>query len=143
MTSHARRLKVTRERARKTLEEVALFVGINVPSYYDLENVDEEMFIAVSLKDLNRICDFLGMTGTALCVEEQPDPFPRISHGDLINKIFNYLEMQKMTVEEFENEVGFEIRESLRHPEALGDWNVDCLRFVCEKIGVDWRVALP
>jgi hypothetical protein len=56
----------------------------------------------------------------------------------LCAKINAHLNATGMSIAEFEERVGFEIEPSLKDATKVLDWNVDCLRFVCAEIGVDW-----
>src|SRR5258706_12528529 len=56
MTTPSKALRVARERSEKTEKEIAEAVGINTPSYYDLEDSDDEFFVAASLNGLGRLC---------------------------------------------------------------------------------------
>lgn len=58
-------------------------------------------------------------------------------------EIRRYLGRTRLTTEEFENRVGFEIAPALGDSSKVLDWNLDCLRFVCKELGIDWRLAPP
>jgi transcriptional regulator with XRE-family HTH domain len=135
------KLKYAREATGKSPEEIAALAGLPAPTYYDLEEIDGQLNMVISLGELSKLSSVLGIRPRFIFddkVEGQP-----ISPEQLCAKIKSYLDTTGISIAEFENRVGFVIKPSLRDSAKVLDWNVDCLRFVCEELGLDWRLALP
>lgn len=114
---------------------------ISTPSYCDLEEHDGELNQTISLGELAKLDSVLGIRSRFIFddrIEGQ-----QISPEQLCAKINAYLDETGMTIADFEDRVGFVIEPSLRAPADVLNWNVDCLRFVCTELGLDWRLALP
>jgi hypothetical protein len=139
----ARRLKLkqAREAVGKSPQEVAALTGMSLPNYYDLENCDSELNMAISLGELSKLSSVLGIS-TRFIFDDKTDGQP-ISPEQLCAKIKSYLDAKNMSIANFEDRVGFTIEPSLHDASKVSDWNIDCLRFVCEEIGVNWHLAIP
>ncbi len=137
------RLRLARERSGKTAEQVASLAGMNLPAYYDLESCSDEVTMAISLRELKRVCDVLLTTPRSLFDGGPQREESRVSPDMLVEKIRQHLQHTRMSLPEIENKIGFEIAQCLERTEAIEDWNVDCLRAVCEEVGADWLAALP
>jgi transcriptional regulator with XRE-family HTH domain len=137
------RLRLVRERSGKSPEEVASLAGMNGPSYYDLENCEDELTMTISLRELKRLCDVLQIPASNLFSDRPQTKAERISPKELAARIKQYIQFHALNISEFENKIGFEIEECIRRSDSVLDWNVDCLRAVCGELGLDWYTALP
>jgi hypothetical protein len=135
------RLKQARESSGKLPQEIAALVGIPDNFYYDLEGIDGELNSAVSLGELSKLSSALGIH-TRFILDGRTEG-NQISPEQLCAKIQAYISATGISTEDFEERVGFVIKPSLRNSAEVLNWNVDCLRFVCEELGLDWRQALP
>lgn len=142
MDGPAARLHRLRILSGKTPESLAAKSGLGLPAYYDLEADDDEFYMAVSLRVLARLSAELGITPDVLFgdAELRED---RIRPAELVRRMGKVVARRKVSLPEFENEIGFAVGDSLQDPSKVWEWNVDCLRAVCGAIGVDWRRALP
>jgi len=136
------RLKTAREAAGKEPEEMAMYVGRSISNYYDLENVNGELFRTVALGELSKLCLALGIEARTL-FDRPIITGQYISPEELIAKTKMYLSNCGLSVAEFEDQIGFEIESSFSSPTEVMNWNVDFLRWLCREIDVDWRLALP
>lgn len=140
---HAR-LKRARESAGKSSEEIAALLGISFRDYAEWENYEGELNTSMTLGELFRLSSVLGIRTRLLFEEDSGDrEGPHVSAEQLCAKIKAHLSATGMSMGEFEDQVGFVIEPCLRDPSEVLKWNVDCLRFVCNEIGIDWRSALP
>jgi len=98
--------------------------------------------MAISLLELRELGTALGIPIRVLFSDEPPTTL-QISPERLVEVIKKYLSETGMTISEFEDRVGFFIAPILEDPSEFFKWNADCLRFVCQEIGVDWVSALP
>ncbi len=95
----------------------------------------------ISLSELSKLSSVLG-TRTRFIFEDS-EAGQSISPEQLSTKIKAHLAATGMSVGKFEDRVGFVIEPALHDSAEVLKWNVDCLRFVCKEIGVDWLAALP
>jgi transcriptional regulator with XRE-family HTH domain len=133
------RLKQAREATGKSPKEVAALVGISSNLYYDLEGIDGELNMVISLGELSKLSSVLGIR-TRFIFDGKTEG-QSISLEQLCAKIKEYLNVTGMSITDFETRVGFTIAAALDNPFEVFKWNVDCLRFVCEEIGIDWHLA--
>jgi transcriptional regulator with XRE-family HTH domain len=137
------RLRSARLRSGKAPEDVALAAGMSGSSYYDLESCPGELMIAISLKDLKKVCDMIGCSVSSLFADRVRNGGEPILPEDIVCQITEFLRRHEVDISEFEDDVGFEIRQCTRDSSSILEWNVDCLRAVCGKLGLDWHTALP
>jgi transcriptional regulator with XRE-family HTH domain len=143
MLSPTKRLKLARERAGLSHEEAAEAAGIFDAAYWDLESHESDMEMAVSLENLQKLCEKLGITINDLFADEPVVPVDKISFAELVSKIKNHLAVNHQTISKFEEKVGFIISPSFEDPSSFLEWDIECLRSVCAEIGIDWLRALP
>jgi len=136
------RLKRVREAVAKQPQKMAALVGLSIAEYYDWENCGAELSMVASLAELSRLATVLGIR-TRRIFEDDLEPERSISFKLLCAKIKEHLIARNMSVAAFEHQVGFEIAPALCDSSEIFKWNVDCLRFVCQEIAVDWLAALP
>ncbi|MDB6064441.1 MAG: hypothetical protein JWR26_649 [Pedosphaera sp.] len=136
------RLKRIRESKRKSVEELAELLLMTPSEYEEWESHPGELTSAISLGELVELASVLDVS-TAFIFEGKKPTGKEISLDELCAKMNAHLSSTGKTIEEFEDEVGFEMEPSLNESSEIINWNVDCLRFVCEEIGVDWLLALP
>jgi DNA-binding Xre family transcriptional regulator len=133
-----RRLRMNK---RVTAEEFALRCGMPVKTYYDLESSDD-LRMAISLSELNRICVGLGVSPSQLLEAGTESVKPAVDIAGVLQMIRKHCEEYGMTIEEFEDRAGWTIRQHLSSPErAFEEWNMDCLKDVCSMVGIDWRAV--
>jgi len=139
----ARRVKLrqAREATGKSRQEIAVLAGLSTSTYCDLEEQDGELNMVVSLREVSKLASALGIS-TRFIFDDNIEGQP-ISPERLCSKINEHLTRTKMSIAEFEDRVGFVIGPALLDPVEVLKWNIDCLRFVCKEVGVDWLAALP
>lgn len=135
------RYKRVREATGKSPQDIAALVGMPIHANYDLEECEGELNRQASIGDLSKLASVLGIP-TRLIFDDEDEKQPSILPNELCARIKEHLHANRMSVTEFEDRVGFVIEPSLRDPSMVLNWNVDCLRFVCAELGVDWRLAL-
>jgi len=134
------RLKGAREAAGKDHQDLGYLVGGD-SNYWDLEQCNGELFMAIDLGELVSLCTALGIRPCDL-FRDQTSNEPMISPEELISMAEEHLKRTGLTVAEFEEVVGFEIGPALKDPTKVADWNVDFLRWLCRELGLDWGRAL-
>lgn len=116
--------------------------GVTTLQYYDWENCAAELNMVASLGELSRLASILGIR-TSFLFDDKIEYRRTFSPEQLCVKINAHLSATNIDITEFEDRVGFVIGPVLRDPIEVLNWNVDCLRFVCKEIGLDWLAALP
>lgn len=138
------RLRQIRCRLNKAPGEVAEQAAVSRAAYYDLESDPTEIFISISLGDLQRICACLGIDAFYLFAganrSESDACYDFQSIAGLIREL---LKRSGQAAVEFSDRVGWDIEPLLNDAGAGWDWNVDCLRDVCRALGIHWELALP
>jgi transcriptional regulator with XRE-family HTH domain len=118
-------------------DEVAQQVGLNVPGYYDLEQVDSELSSVVSLGEIAKLEQLLTFEIRAILSEwKQP---PNLTLQDLAELIRTHLRTNGQTLADFENAAGWEVGPMLHDPKVALDWTVDYLAGVCSGLGIPWQ----
>jgi transcriptional regulator with XRE-family HTH domain len=140
--AYGARLKRARESAGKSPNQMASIVGVSVPAYYDWEEAEGDINMTASLGELVKLASTLGVRTAALFEDDGCNERP-IPPERLCARIKAHLDAASMSIAQFEDRVGFVIQPALDDPAKVLEWNVDCLRFVCGEIGLDWRLALP
>jgi len=118
-------------------EKVARQVGLEPSSYYDLEGFETELSTSVSLGDIARLEDILNFD-----VREAFSGWsgrPELTLEGLSDAIKKHLREVNLTVNEFEDAIGWEVDSILANPHSALDWNLDCLRDICRTLGIRWE----
>jgi transcriptional regulator with XRE-family HTH domain len=137
------RLRVARERAGRTPEELAARIGITTAWYYDLEGQPEEVSTTLSLAQLYDLASALELDLRHLLLGEEAPPLAtRPSAGDFVERLRSKVAASGKSPEELGAEIGWDIGRLLRTPESLWELNLDGLRDVCAFAGVDWTTLL-
>jgi transcriptional regulator with XRE-family HTH domain len=135
------RLKRLRESAAKSPEELAMASGVSPLTYRDWEWGEGDISMSASLAELSALSKALGIP-TRTIFDDSDGDHGGVSFGDLCKKITNHIVAAGISIDQFEDRVGFEIAPALRDSSDVAKWNLDCLRFVCKEIGINWHTAL-
>lgn len=136
------RIKKMREAVGKSSEQVASQVGVPFLTYRDWESGEGDITITASLAEVARLASVLGVSSAEI-FESVPSSGDKLAPDRLCDEIKMYLKRTGKRVKEFEDQVGFEISPALESSARVMDWNLDCLRFVCKELGINWLLALP
>jgi transcriptional regulator with XRE-family HTH domain len=139
---HCRRIKQARERLQLEPQGVADAIGMNYSSYWDLETVEPEITIAVSLRQIIALCNMLKLPPGELFtgLPQAKDTEHAMNVQALVQLIPDHQIAEQLTLAEFE---GWRLEEVLSNPDsALESWNLDCLRDVAAALGVNSLVVL-
>jgi hypothetical protein len=124
---------------------VADAVGMNHPSYWDLETAEDEITIAASLRQIIALCNLLKLPPGELFtgLPQANDTEQAMNVQALVQLIPDHLIAKQLTLAEFEDKDGWRIEEVLsNHDSALESWNLDCHRDVSAALGVNWLWVL-
>lgn len=145
MDGYADKIRQKRIAAGRSEEEMAELIGINLPSYFDLESYDDEVVDCLSLSELRKMYRALNMTPADLFSEDVSgnDDARHLSFAEFSKKVKSHIESHGMTVPEFEDKVGWELQSLLNDPEEIWERNVQFLKDVCVEVGIDWLWVAP
>ena len=139
MTSpqYAKQLRAAREKAGKTIDEMAQLLNISVASYYDLESYADEVTTCLSLRQAAQLFRVLGIDPQEF-FERSSLETEIVTLDGLFERINNYLTTHQITVSDLEDEVGWEIEPLLKEHSKLLEYDIDALKDICNRIGIDW-----
>jgi DNA-binding XRE family transcriptional regulator len=136
--SPASRFREFRERASLSHDEAARQMGISSPSVWDIESHEDELSSCYSPSEVQRFCRVLGVRPIELFGVEVAEP--PISAVELVRLIREQCQSRGVTLEQFEDSVGWRLSACIEPPEhLLADISVDGLQWLCRELGVDWR----
>jgi transcriptional regulator with XRE-family HTH domain len=139
----ATQIRNYRVRAGRSREEVAGHLGINNAWYDDLERYDEELTSTLTLFQATALASFLGV-GLSELVSGSDQAHEAFSIMDLPSRIRSHLEQNGISVEQFEEELGWDIREFLESPlKVAAESPIMFLQGVSEALGIDWLAMVP
>lgn len=143
MSGTAKRIQALRNRTGKTSDEIALLVGLEGMAYFDLEAYDDELVKALSLEQVRRLAEVLGVSTQMLFADEPATNVRSTSYADLVSLVGARI-AQSGNQEAFESELGWDLGAFLEsEATALSTYGVDFLQSLCANVGVDWMTALP
>jgi len=144
MNAYAEKIRQKRLAVGKSEREMADLIGINLPSYCDLERHDNEVLNCLSLRELNNMCEVLNLTPADLLSKEaNSNTLSRVSFAEFIGVVQGHIESNGFSVQGFEDKAGWELGSLLNAPDKIWERNVQFLRDVCAEVGIDWRRVLP
>ncbi len=135
------RLKTAREAAGMYPSELAAFVGHSQSAYLDLENCEGEIFMNIDLGNLAKLCSALGLRPHQLF--DSTSRSVSISSKILCQQIRDRVTHLGISVSAFSDRVNYDIHPALLDSNEVLNWNIDCLKNVCEELSLNWIQALP
>jgi len=113
--------------------------GLSIAEYYDLESYHDELHVAASVESIARVARALGVAPSRFYGGSSENI---ISVAELASLVSRYLVKSNRSLGELEDEVGWDLAESLKNPSRFLSFNADGLRDVCTAIGVNWLNVL-
>ncbi len=139
-TSTGARFHMYRERAGISENEVAREMGISSFGVYDIENYND-LSSCYSPRQVKAFCRVVGIHPYELFGVEIEDP--PISASELVKLIHEQCRLRNLTLEQFEDVVGWRLSACIDPPEKLlEDITIDGLQWLCIELGVDWHRTL-
>jgi transcriptional regulator with XRE-family HTH domain len=141
MGSPSENVRLARARAGLEPADVALAVGLNEPSYYDLEAHDgEEVTGNISLGMLSAIARTLRTTTVELLEGHGAvGPASRRSPSVLAELARARVAADGVTVDAYGDHIGWDVVPVLANPEHVWEYPFAMLHALCEDLGVDWK----
>jgi DNA-binding XRE family transcriptional regulator len=136
------RFQEARERLGLSRDEVAIRSGMSPAEIWDIERCEGDLTCCYSPCDVQKFCLIFGIRSADLFgdgLTESP-----VSAIDLAKLIREECAKRGVTLEQFEDVVGWRLSASIAPPEKLlEDITVDGLQWLCRELRIDWRRALP
>jgi transcriptional regulator with XRE-family HTH domain len=138
-SSISSRFRDLRERAGLSIEEAAKRMGV---SPFHIETDDAEFTQCYSPSDALNFCKVLDARPAELFDIKTAEP--PISATSLVLLVHQEYRARGLTLEQFEDIVGWRLSACIEPPEHLFDeMSIDGLQWLCRELGVDWhRVIL-
>lgn len=137
-SGYARKLLFAREKANKTVSEMAAFLNISTEAYYDLESYDDEITGCLSLRQVAMLFNALNIDPKKFfdaAAQQQLKPISLEEFGEMVKR---YISHHKMTSGEFEDRVGWEIQRQIEDTSRFLEYNIEGLKDVSNELGIDW-----
>lgn len=134
---YAAAVRAAREAAGKDPGELAAALDISWAAYWDIESFDDEITDVLSFAQAVKLANII-----------QLDLRRLFGAGDAVST-FDELaaavsaRVRDSTLEQVEDELGWELGEALARPAAFADFSLDGLADVAGPVGLDWRHLLP
>jgi transcriptional regulator with XRE-family HTH domain len=139
----ATQIRNYRVRAGKSADEIARQLGINNAWYSDLEHHDDELVSTLTLFQAIELASVLGVRLRDL-LSEKALPGKNVSLADLPSHIKVHVAHKGISIEQFEEEVGWALREFLQAPlKVAAESPIIFLQAVAGHLGIDWLSLVP
>lgn len=119
-----------RQKRRFDPKAIAEASGLSLAEYYDLESHADELHVAASVESIARVAQALGVTPSTFYGSSSESI---VSVGELASLISRHKGESKNSFSEFEEEVGWDLAQSLESPSRFLALNVDGLRDVAPR----------
>jgi len=132
------RFREFRQRADLSEEEASSKMGISVSCLWDIESFESDLSCCYSPNELRKFCRVLKIQSSELFSVESKGP--PISAEGLVRLIHEQCRLRGMTLEQFEDVVGWQLSACIEPPGALlENLSIDGLQWLCRELGVDWH----
>ena len=117
-------------------------MGISSTSDWDIETCENDLSECHSPSEVQRFCRVLGIRPRELFAVEISEP--AVSAVELKDLIHEQCRARGVTLEQFEDAVGWRLSECLEPPQRLlEDMTIAGLQWLCRELGIHWhRVIL-
>ena len=142
-SNHVHLLRTAREKAKKSVEDMAESLEISVAAYQDLESFDDEIIDCISLQQLVILSKVLHLNLIDFFSDSYEVPQETVSLEDLANTIREFLITQHITNNELQELAGWEgIDRCLERPLDFLKYNITALIDICEIVKVNWQSVI-
>ena len=139
----ARQIRDCRVRAGKSAKQVAADLGLNDAWYRDLEQHNDELTTTLTLFQAMHLATLLNVRLRDLLTNEAQTEqnIPLLDLGALIAE---HIAREEMSLEAFEEQVGWELKDFLQSPmKAAAEQPIKFLQALSEHLGIDWLSLIP
>jgi DNA-binding XRE family transcriptional regulator len=134
---YADAVRAAREAAGKEPGELAAALDVTFESYRDIETYDDEITSVVSFRDAITLAELLELDLRRLFGADDTV----VTFAELAATV--RARVAETTLEQVENELGWELADALSDPAAFSEFSLDGLADVAAPFGIDWRHLLP
>ena len=136
------RFKEFRERAGLSFDDAAQQMELSPACIWDIENCEDEIEVCYSPHEVQRFCQVFGIQPAELFAVTTTEP--PITAAGLVSLIHEECQSRNLTMEQFEDKVGWRLHTMIDPPERLlTEMTIDGFREVCRELHIDWhRVVL-
>ncbi|MGE5691345.1 MAG: hypothetical protein ACM33B_12390 [Pseudomonadota bacterium] len=134
---YAEAVRAAREAAGKDPGELAAALEVSYESYLDIEWYDDEITSVVSFRDVVTLADLIELDLRRLFGADDRV----VTFAELAAAIRAHL--GQTPLEQFENDVGWELEDAVADPAAFAEFSLDGLADIAGPLGLDWRRLLP
>jgi hypothetical protein len=139
----AARIRYHRVRAGKSPAEVATQIGLNDAWYHDLEHHDGELASTLTLFQAIELAHALDTQLHSL-LGEMTAADERIALTELPQRVRAHLASTGLTVDQFEEQVGWDLRDFLEAPiKVAAESPILFLQALAAPLGVNWLCLVP
>lgn len=139
----ASELAQARENAGLVPAEVAARLGFGIPQYYDLENCPGDLNMLLSLDELVRLLELLGLSARDFLrgIPSQGKPAATAEAYRML--LLDAIDHSGLELAGFEYYTGWRLADFLSNPEILWkDWTLDHLIEIARPAGINWLPLL-
>jgi hypothetical protein len=134
---YAEAVRVARETAGRDPRKLAAALDVSYESYRDIEWYDDEITSSLSFANVVRLAELLDLDLRRMFGADDTV----ITFADLAAAVRTRL--ADTPLQQFENEVGWELADALDDPAAFAGFSLDGVADVAAPLGLDWRQLLP
>ena len=135
------RFREARERLGLTPDQVAAQSGVSDAGIWDIEDYEGDLTCCYSPRDVQKFCRVLCIRPAELFGGEISEA--AITVDELVGRIHEECRLRCITLEQFEDAVGWRLSACIDPPEKLlEDMSVDGLQWLCRELRIEWRRAL-
>jgi hypothetical protein len=132
------RFREARERLGLSPDELAAQSGFSASGVWDIEAREGDLTCCYSPNDVRKFCRVLGIRPVELFAAEISEP--AVSASELVRLIRDECRSRGVTLEQFEDAVGWRLNACIEPPERLlDDITVDGLQWLCRELHIDWH----
>ncbi|WFB35234.1 helix-turn-helix transcriptional regulator [Kiritimatiellota bacterium B12222] len=130
------RIKYLRKKKGFSVNEVATKMGLNLPSYYDLENSQDEWDFVLTIREFRNLARILDVSPLHLAGDNGKE-IEMESFKDLSNRIQSWIDDGNR-----KESLSWEVDQLLLDPKLAEDNPIIFLKDLGKDIGFDWRSFL-
>ena len=120
-------------------------IGINDQWVFDLEAYDHEIPSTLHFVQVCELATLVSLTPRELVLgKDIPEDLGITTATQVSEAIKLHLMKHNLSTDEFGKKVGWNVSSAIEDPEHIwAVWCLECIRDVCEGVGIDWRTVLP
>jgi hypothetical protein len=134
---YAEAVRAAREASGREPGELAAALDISWAAYWDIESYDDEITSVISFAQAVKLADIIDLDLRRLFGAGDG----LLTFDELAGAV--RARVRDSTLEQVEDELGWELAEPLARPAAFADLPLDALVDIAGPLGLDWRHLLP